>query len=41
MFNLLNKLDIQDAGIDQIRPLIKDVNSIKILIFEKGKKRQY
>jgi hypothetical protein len=23
MFNLLNKLDIQDAGIDQIRPLIK------------------
>lgn len=38
MFNLLNKLDIQDAGIDQIRPLIKDVNSIKILIFEKNKK---
>ena len=40
MFNLINKLDIPDTGLDQIKPLMKDVNSIKILIFEKGK-RQY
>ncbi|CAM3635911.1 DUF4252 domain-containing protein [Elizabethkingia occulta] len=38
MFNLINKLDIPDTGLDQIKPLMKDVNSIKILIFEKGKK---
>ncbi|MEH7888344.1 DUF4252 domain-containing protein [Elizabethkingia meningoseptica] len=38
MFNLINKLDIGDTGIDQIKPLMKDINSIKILIFEKSGK---
>ncbi|MFD1769163.1 DUF4252 domain-containing protein [Sphingobacterium suaedae] len=34
MFNMINKLNIADADIDQIKPLLAKINSIKMLIVE-------
>ncbi len=35
MFNMLNKLDIDDGELDQIKPLLSKINSLKILIVDK------
>ncbi|WP_447641842.1 MULTISPECIES: DUF4252 domain-containing protein [Chitinophagaceae] len=35
MFRMLNNLNIQDEDLAKIKPLLKDINSIQILIFEK------
>lgn len=35
MFNMLNKLDIDDEELDQLKPLLSKINGIKILIVEK------
>ncbi|MGZ5211267.1 MAG: DUF4252 domain-containing protein, partial [Kaistella sp.] len=35
MFNMLNKLNIDDSELDQIKPLLSKINGLKILILEK------
>ena len=35
MFNMLNKLNIDDAELSQIKPLLSKINGLKILIVEK------
>ena len=35
MFNMLNKLNIGDSELDQIKPLLSKINGLKILIVEK------
>ena len=35
MFNMLNKLNINDSELDQIKPLLSKINGLKILIVEK------
>ncbi|MCQ4036146.1 DUF4252 domain-containing protein [Kaistella montana] len=35
MFNMLNKLDINDSELDQIKPLLNKINGLRILIVEK------
>ena len=35
MFNMLNKLDINDSELDQIKPLLSKINGLRILIVEK------
>ena len=35
MFSMLNKLDIGDDELDQIKPLLSKINGLKILIVEK------
>ena len=35
MFNMLNKLNIADDELSQIKPLLSKINSLKILILEK------
>lgn len=35
MFNMLNKLNIDDAELDQIKPLLSKINGLRILIVEK------
>lgn len=37
MFNMLNKLNIADEELSQIKPLLSKINSLKILIVEKPK----
>lgn len=34
MFKMLNKMNIGDADIEAVRPLLSKVNSIKMLVFE-------
>lgn len=36
MFNMINKLNIGDSEMDQIKPLLTKINSIKMLIVEQG-----
>ena len=36
MFRMLNNLNIKDDDLAKIKPLLKDINSIQILIFDKG-----
>ena len=35
MFNMLNKLNINDSELDQIKPLLSKINGLRILIVEK------
>lgn len=35
MFNMLNKLNINDSELDQIKPLLSKINGLKILVVEK------
>lgn len=35
MFSMLNKLNLDDAELNQIKPLLSKINGLKILIFEK------
>lgn len=35
MFNMLSKLDIEDAELDKIKPLLSKINGIKILVVER------
>ena len=35
MFNMLNKLNIDDSELSQIKPLLNKINGLKILIVEK------
>lgn len=36
MFNMINNLDLGDSEVDQIKPLLTKINSIKMLIVENG-----
>lgn len=36
MFNMLNKLNINDAELDQIKPLLSKINGLRILVVEKS-----
>lgn len=36
MFNMINKLDLGESEMDQIKPLLTKINSIKMLIVENG-----
>src|SRR5690606_13204232 len=38
MFNMLNKLNIADEELSQIKPLLSKINGLKILILEKPEK---
>ena len=35
MFNMLNKLNINDSELEQIKPLLSKINGLRILIVEK------
>lgn len=35
MFGMLDKLDIKDSGLDQVKPLLSKIEGLKILIIEK------
>lgn len=40
MFSMLNKLDIDDAGLDQIKPLLNKINGLKILMVENSHNKE-